>query len=193
MLVFCIVIGIISRGGVRMTKNLIFSLAVLFLITAFTNILSTLKTMFISKKIMNPVYVLVFVDAIIFATIVGKVTSGDGIQFTIAYALGKSMGVFLGNKLEDRLALGILEVDVFLNHKYKMIELAENLREEGYTVNNYSVSGNNGNKRYKVEVVINRKEFSILEDIIEECGINTPTLKVKNLSKVDGKITTTSS
>ena len=99
MLVFCIVIGIISRGGVRMTKNLIFSLAVLFLITAFTNILSTLKTMFISKKIMNPVYILVFVDAIIFATIVDKVTSGDGIQFTIAYALGKSMGVFLGNKL----------------------------------------------------------------------------------------------
>ena len=74
-----------------------------------------------------------------------------------------------------------------------MIELAENLREEGYTVNNYSVSGNNGNKRYKVEVVINRKEFRVLEDIIEECGINTPTLKVKNLSKVDGKITTTSS
>ncbi|MCF6460325.1 DUF5698 domain-containing protein [Clostridium sp. Cult3] len=176
-----------------MTKNLIVSLAGLFLITAFTNVLSTLKTMFISKKIMNPVYILVFVDAIIFATIVGKVTSGDGIQFTIAYALGRSMGVFIGNKLEDRLALGILEVDVFLNHKYKMIELAENLREEGYTVNNYSVSGNNGNKRYKVEVVINRKEFRILEDIIEECGINTPTLKVKNLSKVDGKITTTSS
>ena len=192
MLVFCIEIEITYWGGVRMTKNLIFSLAGLFLITAFTNILSTLKTMFISKKIMNPVYVLVFVDAIIFATIVGKVTSGDGIQFTIAYALGRSMGVFIGNKLEDRLALGILEVDIFLNHKDKMIELAENLREEGYTVNNYSVSGNNGNKRYKVEVVINRKEFKILEDIVEECGINTPTLKVKNLSKVDGKITTTS-
>ena len=192
MLVFCIEIEITYWGGVRMTKNLIFSLAGLFLITAFTNILSTLKTMFISKKIMNPVYILVFVDAIIFATIVGKVTSGDGIQFTIAYALGRSMGVFIGNKLEDRLALGILEVDIFLNHKDKMIELAENLREEGYTVNNYSVSGNNGNKRYKVEVVINRKEFKILEDIVEECGINTPTLKVKNLSNVDGKITTTS-
>ena len=53
--------------------------------------------------------------------------------------LGKIYGSFLGNKLEDRLALGILEVDIFLNHKYKMIELAENLREEGYTVNNYSV------------------------------------------------------
>lgn len=176
-----------------MTKNLIFSLAGLFLITAFTNVLSTLKTMFISKKIMNPVYILVFADAIIFATIVGKVTSGDGIQFTIAYALGRSMGVFIGNKLEDRLALGILEVDIFLNHKDKMVELAENLREEGYTVNNYSVSGNNGNRRYKVEVVINRKEFRILEDIVEECGINTPTLKVKNINKVDGKITTTSS
>ncbi len=45
---------------------------------------------------MKPVYLLVFVDAIIFATIVSKVTSGDGIQFIISYALGRSVGVFIG-------------------------------------------------------------------------------------------------
>ena len=73
-----------------MTRNIILALIGLFLITAFTNVLSTLKTMFISKKIMNPVYVLVFVDAIIFAATVGKVANGDGIQFTIAYALSRA-------------------------------------------------------------------------------------------------------
>lgn len=175
-----------------MTKNLIFALVGLFLITAFTNVLSTLKTIFISKKIMNPVYILVFIDAIIFATIVVKVTNGNGIEFTIAYALGRSMGVFIGNKLEDRLALGILEVDLFLNNKEKMIQVAERLREAGYTVNNYLASGYNGNKRYKIEIVIKRKEFNILEDIMDEFNINNPTIKIKNLSKVDGKITATS-
>lgn len=180
------------KGGVRMTRNIILALIGLFLMTAFTNVLSTLKTMFISKKIMNPVYVLVFVDAIIFAATVGKVANGDGIQFTIAYALGRSMGVFIGNKLEDRLALGILEVDLFLNNKKKMIQVAERLREVGYTVNNYLVSGNNGDKRYKVEIVIKRKEFKVLEDIMDEFSVNNPTLKIKNLSRVDGKITTTS-
>lgn len=174
-----------------MTANVILVLAGLFLITAFTNVLATLKTILMSKKIMNPVYLLVFADAMIFATVVSRVTSADGIQFTIAYALGKTAGVYIGGKIEDRLALGVLEVDLFLNDKSKVIEIANKLRKTGYTVNNSLVRGNNGKKRYQIEVVIKRKEFKILEDIIKEFGIVNPTLKVKTLSKVDGKITTT--
>ncbi|MFA5522973.1 MAG: DUF5698 domain-containing protein [Tissierellales bacterium] len=174
-----------------MTTNIMLALIGLFLVTAFTNILATLKTILMSKKIMNPVYLLVFVDAMIFATTVSKVTSSDGVQFTIAYALGRTAGVFIGGKIEDRLALGILEVDLFLNNKYKAAEIAKRLRDTGYTVNNFLVRGNNEEKRYQIEVIIRRKEFKILEGIIEEFGIVNPTLKIKNLSKVDGKITTT--
>lgn len=174
-----------------MTANVMLVLVGLFLITAFTNVLATLKTILMSKKIMNPVYLLVFADAMIFATVVSKVTSADGIQFTIAYALGKTAGVYIGGKIEDRLALGVLEVDLFLNDKSKVIEIANKLRETGYTVNNSLVRGNNEKKRYQIEVVIKRKEFKILEDIIKEFGIVNPTLKVKTLSKIDGKITTT--
>lgn len=175
-----------------MTKEVIFALIGLFLITAFTNILATLKTMLISKKIMNPVYFVVFVDAMIFATVVTKVTSSEGLHFTIAYALGRTAGVFIGGKFEERLALGILEVDLFLNNKNKMIQVAEKLRESGYTVNNYVARGHNGDVRYKVELVIKRKEFKVFEDILKEYGVTNPTLKIKNLSKVKGKITTTS-
>ncbi|SHJ71189.1 DUF5698 domain-containing protein [Paramaledivibacter caminithermalis] len=174
-----------------MTVSVIFPLIGLFLITSFTNILATLKTILISKKIMNPVYFVVFIDAMIFATVVTKVTSSKGLHFTMAYALGRTMGVFIGNKLEERLALGILEVDIFLNSKNKMIQIAEKLRGEGYTVNNFLARGNNGNRRYKVEVVIKRKEFTVLENIMNEYGVSNPTLKIKNLSKVNGKISTT--
>lgn len=175
-----------------MTYNVIIGLTSLFLITSFTNILATLKTILISKKIMNPVYLVVFVDAMIFATVVTKVTSSEGIQYTIAYACGRTVGVYIGNKIEERLALGILEVDIFLNNQKKMVLLAEKLREEGYTVNNYLARGNNGNRRYKIEVVIKRNEFKILEDIMEQCEIHNPTLKIKNLSKIYGKISSTS-
>jgi uncharacterized protein YebE (UPF0316 family) len=140
---------------------------------------------------MNPVYLVVFIDAMIFATVVTKVTSSKGLHFTMAYALGRTMGVFIGSKLEERLALGILEVDIFLDNKNKMIKIAENLRDEGYTVNNFLARGNNGDRRYKVEVVIKRKEFKILEDIMDKYGVSNPTLKIKNLSKVNGKISTT--
>lgn len=174
-----------------MTTNVIFALIGLFLITAFTNVLATLKTILMSKKIMNPVYILVFADAMIFATTVSKVTSSDGIQFTVAYALGRTLGVFIGGKIEDRLALGILEVDLFLNDRDKTMKIANKLRQTGYTVNNSTVGGNNEEERQKIEVVIKRKEFKVLEEIIEEFGVINPTFKIKALSKVHGKITTT--
>lgn len=163
----------------------------MFIITAFTNVLSTLKTIFMSKNIMSPVYFLVFLDALIFATILGKVTSPDAIAYTIAFALGKSIGVYLGGKIENKLALGICEVDLFLNDSEKANEIAQKIRETGYTVNNILVGGNNETARHQIEVVINRKEINILEDIIKDFDVDNPTLKVKTLNKVNGKITTT--
>lgn len=174
-----------------MTISVLIAIIGLFLITSFTNILATLKTIFVSKKIMKPVYLVVFVDAMIFATIVTKVTSSTGLHFTLAYALGKTVGVFIGGKVEERLALGILEVDLFLTNKDKMIQIAELLREAGYTVNNFLARGQNGDRGYKVEVVINRKEYAVLENLIDECGIENPTLKIKSLNKVHGQISTT--
>ncbi len=177
------------EGDVFMEWNILLAIIGLFLITAFTNILATLKTILMAKKIMNPVYLLVFADAMIFATTISKVTNGDGMQFTIAYALGRTVGTYIGGKIEERLALGILEVDLFLNDKVKVNQISKRLRDTGYTVNNFLVGGNNEEKRYQIEVVIKRKEFKILESIIEEYGVINPTLKVKTLNKVDGKIT----
>lgn len=176
-----------------MTQQVIIAIIGLFLITVLTNILATLKTILTSRNIMNPVYILSFADAIIFAATISKVSSADGLHYTIAYALGKTLGVFIGNKLEEKLALGILEVDVFLSDKNKMIKVAEELRNEGYTVNNFLARGNNGDKRYKVEVVIKRKEFKVLHEILNDCGVMEPTLKVKSLNSITGKITSTRS
>ena len=66
---------------------------------------------------MNPVYIVVFIDATIFATVLTKVVGATGFYYTIAYALGRTFGVFVGGKLEERLALGIIEVDLFLSNQ----------------------------------------------------------------------------
>jgi uncharacterized protein YebE (UPF0316 family) len=176
-----------------MTQQVIFAIIGLFFVTALTNILATLRTILTSRNIMNPVYLLSFADAIIFAATISKVSSSDGLHYTIAYALGRTLGVYIGNKLEEKLALGILEVDVFLNNRDKMIQVAEELREEGYTVNNFLARGHNGDRRYKIEVVIKRKEFKILEEVLKSCGVSDPTLKIKNLSSITGKMTSTRS
>ena len=161
----------------------------LFIITSLMNVLTTLKTILISKKIMNPVYMVVFIDAMIFASILTKVTSSEGLQYTLAYALGKSFGVFLGGKLDDKLALGIIEVDIFISNNEKRIIASEALRAAGYSVNNYLARGLNGDRRYKIEVVLKRKEMPRLEEIMSDCDINNPTMKIKSISKVAGKLT----
>ena len=171
-----------------MTNEVIIAVIGLFLITSFTNILATLKTILISKKIMNPVYIVVFIDAIIFASVLTKVISSSGMYFTLAYALGRTFGVFIGGKVEERLALGIIEVDLFLSDQQRMVEIAERLRKEGYTVNNFLARGINGERRHKVEIVMERKEFKIFEIILKDYGILEPTLKIKNISKFEGNI-----
>ncbi len=174
-----------------MEISIILGLIALFLVTAFTNVLKTLKTILMAKKIMNPVYLFVFLDAMVFTAILAKVTSSEGVQYTIAFALGKTFGVYLGGIIEDKMALGILEVDLFLNDKVKAAQIGQRLRETGYTVNNIDVHGNNEVERHQIEVIIDRKEFKVLEEIIQEFDVVNPTLKIKTLNKVDGKITTT--
>ncbi|MBN2260008.1 MAG: hypothetical protein JW702_05670, partial [Clostridiales bacterium] len=121
-----------------------------------------------------------------------KVVGASGIHYTLAYAFGRTFGVFIGGKIDERLALGIIEVDLFLSNQFKMVTIAERLRKEGYTVNNFLARGVNGDIRHKVEVVMKRKEFKIFRKILEEYDVNNPTLKIKNISKIEGKITTTS-
>lgn len=188
----CAIYNYNINGGGLMTQEIIYSLLILFFITIITNVLATLKSMLISKRIMNIAYLLVFIDAMIFATVVNKMTTSKGFEFTICYAMGKTVGVYIGSKIEEKLGFGILEIDLFLSNKEKMTMVAEKLRGVGYTVNNFLAKGNKEDTRYKVEVVIKRKELKVFQEILAECGISSPTLKIKTLSKVLGKISTTS-
>lgn len=175
-----------------MELNTILGLLSLFIIICVTNIMGTLKTILMSKNIMNPVYILVFIDAAIFALVLSKIANNTGFHYTIAFALGKTLGVYLGGKIEEKMALGIIEVDLFFSNKEKVITIADSLRTMGYTVNSYLARGKNGDRRHKIEVVMERKEYSVLENLLLENEIEEPTMKIKSLSKVNGKISTSS-
>lgn len=166
---------------------------ILFVITAFTNTLGTLKTIFVSKKILKPVYVITFIDAIIFTTIMKEITNNENFIYIFIYAIGRVAGVYIGDIIESKLAIGVSEVQLFLSNKEKMKLTADELREAGYSVNNFIAMGVNGEKRYMIETIVARKEFDKYKSILESCGIENPTLKVKSVNKTSGKITPTSS
>lgn len=171
-----------------MDTALIMQLLGLVLINAVSNTFGTLKTIFSTKRFIKPLYLVTFVDAIIFATIMKQIASGNGVYYILAFALGKVIGVYFADVVEGKMALGILEVNFYLNNKDKMVAIADTLREIGYSVNTVVAFGNQGVKRYRVEVTLLRKEVPVLEAVLSKHNYENPTLSIKEVAKVKGKI-----
>ncbi|PLS19611.1 hypothetical protein CVD28_04120 [Bacillus sp. M6-12] len=171
-----------------MDTALIIQLIGLVLINAVSNTIGTLKTIFSTKRFIKPLYVVTFIDAIIFASIMKQLASGNGIYYILAFAVGKVIGVYFADLIECKMALGILEIDFFLNNKKKMIEISDTLREIGYSVNTSITFGNKGSKRYRIEVTMLRKEVPVLEAVLRKHNYENPTLSIKEVSNVKGKI-----
>lgn len=162
------------------------------LITIVSSAVNTLRSMLLARKQVKAGYLATFVDAVLFATIMKKISSGDGLIFALSYALGKTIGAYLGNLMEEKIALGILQVEISLNHFEKMVEIADELRDLGYAVETSSVFGYGGKKRYKINITISRDEINILRQVLNDHGYRNPTLVIKDVSNISGKITVSS-
>ncbi len=68
----------------------------------------------------------------------------DQIQNVIAYAIGYGLGVIVGMKIEEKLALGYIMVNVIT--KELDLDLPRQLREKGYGVTNWVAGGLEGDR-----------------------------------------------
>lgn len=158
------------------------------IITTISSSLGTLKNMLIARKQIKASYIVSFLDALLFATIMKQISSGDGFIFALAYATGKLLGAMLGNLIEKKMALGTLEVEIAVNHFDRMVCIADKLRDLGYSVETSAVFGYEGKKRYKIVVILLRKEMCILNKVLEENGYEEPTMIIRDVSSISGKI-----
>ncbi|GKV67017.1 MULTISPECIES: DUF2179 domain-containing protein [Sporosarcina] len=89
----------------------------------------------------------------------------DQIQNLIAYALGFGSGVVVGSKIEERLALGYITVNVITADINK--EMPHELRRKGYGVTDWSANGLSGG-RSTMEILTPRKyELQLYKTITE--------------------------
>lgn len=168
--------------------NLILELFLVVLIMTISNAIGTLKTILTAKKYFKPVYIMVFIDAIIFATVITKVTSGGEYLYILAFAIGKVLGVFLGGAIEEKMALGLIEADIIVSDKNKMIAISDHLRESGFSVNTMVTYGIHGTKRYVIEVTAKRKDIGNIKDELKNADCKNPTMTIKEVSNVSGKV-----
>lgn len=159
------------------------------MIILFLNILGSclknLKTVFLSQNAIKPVYITTFIDSVVFFYAFKLTTTSSGFAFVFVFAIGKLVGVYLGNQIEKKLAYGLLEVDVY-KHKDQGKLLADALRDQGYSVTTTVGYGVKGLERLMLKIILPRNCFSDLHEILKKDG--NVNMTIKTISSVYGKV-----
>jgi uncharacterized protein YebE (UPF0316 family) len=158
---------------------------IIFTLNTISTTLGNLKTVFLSRQVLKPLYVTTFIDALVFAYAFKLIAGASGIGYIFAFAFGRLFGVFLGTTIEKRLVIGILEITIY-KHVDQGILLADTLRKSGYSVTTTKGHGIQGKARLVLDIVVARKDFPELKKLLAQDGnIN---MFIRNINKATGKI-----
>ena len=130
--------------------------------------LSAIKTVFISKGKKLVAVIVGFIECIVWALIVSAVITSltTNILWLMGYCLGYCMGIFIGLIIEEKIALGIKQIE-FVSDEINAAIIENYLKEHNYgfyILNGYSKQSN----VLIVKTVIQRKnEKKVLTEIGE--------------------------
>lgn len=115
----------------------------------------TLRTIMMVKGMKGKASALGTLEGVIYVIALGLVFSDLSNYLNMAaYALGFGLGVYLGQLLEQRLAIGFVSIEVNIMKKNE--ELIQNLRNEGFSVSTSEVEGMNEARRYRLDCTARR-------------------------------------
>jgi len=92
-------------------------------------------------------------------------TDNNSIWIVISYALGFSVGTYIGGKISKRFIKSNLEVQVILSSRDDSV--VNKIREEGYAVTAIEVNGSK-NEKYMLYIQIKDQSFEHLKNIIKK-------------------------
>lgn len=114
----------------------------------------TLRTIFLVKHLIVPASILGFFESLIYVFGLSLVFNGNQTFLgMVVYAIGFGIGILIGTKIEQKLAIGYTTFNVNLPHKNE--ELIKKLRSEGYGVTVFQGEGMTS-VRYKLEILTKR-------------------------------------
>ncbi len=128
--------------------------------------LGTMRIIFLSRGKRNLAPVLGFFEVLIWIVVIGQLVRNlNNIACYVAYAAGFATGTYVGMKLEEKLALGLLAVRVIVVKGAQA--LVEHLVQAGYGVTRLSGTGATGAVDI-IYTIIERKEMRHVVDLIRE-------------------------
>jgi len=134
--------------------------------------LGTLRVIFISKGYRKQGVVLAFIEVTIWVFVASKVMAEISTQpfYAIIYSLGFASGVYVGSKIEERLAFGkvIIQAITTLDNGPS---IATALREHGHGVTTMSGQGKDSEKAILM-IFANRRGKEGIVDVISDIDSN---------------------
>lgn len=127
--------------------------------------LFTLRTIFLVKNITALASIIGIVEMLIYVFGLSLVFSGDqGFLAMVVYAVGFGIGIIIGTKIEQKLAIGYIYVTI--NTQARNEQLIQILRNEGFAVTTYIGEGRDSS-RYKYEILTARNREKELFALVQ--------------------------
>ncbi|RFU64498.1 DUF2179 domain-containing protein [Peribacillus saganii] len=128
--------------------------------------LLTLRTIFLVKNITVLASIMGIFEMLIYVFGLSLVFSGDqSLLAMIVYAVGFGIGIIFGTRIEQKLAIGYINVTV--NTQTKNEELITTLRANGFGVTLYIGEGRDS-ERYRLEILTKRNREDELIATVEK-------------------------
>jgi uncharacterized protein YebE (UPF0316 family) len=121
-----------------------------------------------------------FFEVMIYLIVLGKVVGNiNRPLLIIAYGLGYASGNFVGSKLEEKLSIGRLLVQIIV--KEISCGIVDALRAAGFGVTIFEGEGMDGSS-YMLNVITERKKVNQLKEIVskQHCGAFVTTMDVRS-------------
>jgi uncharacterized protein YebE (UPF0316 family) len=126
----------------------------------------TLRTIFLVKNITVLASILGIAEMLIYVFGLSLVFGGDqNFVSMVVYAVGFGLGILLGTKLEQKIAIGYINVTV--NTQEKNCNLIDTLRQNGFGVTLYTGEGRDS-ERYRMEILTKRNRENELIATVEK-------------------------
>lgn len=128
--------------------------------------LATLRNIFLSKSVKYIVPFLGFIEVLIWLLAISQIMKNlsNPICF-ITYAMGYSMGIFVGIKIEERLALGLQVMRIITQQQSE--ELRRSLVEHSFGITTIDAEGAKGPVKI-ILTVVKRKDIDLVRDLIQQ-------------------------
>jgi len=122
-------------------------LFLIFLLKAIEVSFATLRSILINKGYRRPGTLLSFVEVLLWTFVASRVIMGmaDAPIKGIMYSLGFSVGVYVGSRIENYIAMGQVLIQTIVS-KDQAIPIANGLRDKGYAVTSMEAQGRDSQK-----------------------------------------------